>query len=377
MPRETFDQEMARVAQTLRVREEIAYLKALEEATLTDLPNTSIADQLKEEYIEPVYRIDGLHIVGNFTTITATYKTGKSTLMLNLMRSLVDGDPFLGQRVLPVDRNVAYWNLEIEQNQFLQWASDTGLKGKGRVKPLHLRGTPFPLYHPEFEKRIVAWLQDNEIDALIIDPGYLLLLGWPPVGNGGIENNNDLIAVVANKLQEIKRAGGVTDLFIPLHTGHQASGGDNMHARGGSVWGGYPDHLWTMWKKRLVEGEDEIRHFRATGRSPDFDTILLAFDKHTRLYTAEDSLEGVQNRGRAKAVVIGLIRCGGTAGTAELRKATKGKGMANEAFPSAVEEASRRGYITVDRTGKAHMHTLNLEHPEVREMQAFNGGEEL
>lgn len=375
--RETFDDEMARVAQTLRVREEIAYRKALEEATMTELPSKSVAAQLEEEYTEPVYRIEGLHIVGNFTTITATYKCGKSTLMLNLMRSLIDGVPFLGQKVLPVERNVAYWNLEIEQNQFLQWASDTGLKDKSRVFPLHLRGVPFPLYHPEFEKRVVGWLQENEIDALIIDPGYLLLPGWPSVGNGGIENNNDLIAVVATRLQEIKKAGGVSDMFIPLHTGHNASGGDGMHARGGSVWGGYPDHLWTMWKKRLIEGEDEIRHFRATGRSPDFDTVLLAYDKATRLYTPESSLEAVQNRGRARAVVLGLIKVGGSAGTAELRAATKGKGMANEAFPDAVAEACNRGYIFIDRSTKTHVHTLNLDNPEVQEMQAFDGGEKL
>lgn len=376
MPRyETFDEEMARVAQSMQVREKIAYMKALEEATLIELPDLSVREQLQEEYVEPVYRIANLHAVGNFTTITASYKAGKSTLMINLVHSLLDNVPFLGQDVLRPEGNIGYWNLEVEKNQFLKWIKDTGLKNDDKLKALHLRGTKFPLYHPAFEERVVEWLQRNEIEVLIIDPGYLLLPGWPAVGNGGIENNNDLIAVVTTTLQRIKTSAGVVDLFMPVHTGHGSSGGENMHTRGGSVWGGFPDHLWYLWKKRLIEGEDPIRHFRAEGRSPDFDTVLLAYDKQTRLYTPEKSLEDVQKRGRAKAVVMALIREGDNLGTAELRRATKGVG--NEGFPEAVAEAVKKGYIVVDRTSRPHTHQLVRNHPEVVAMQTFEEGEEL
>lgn len=375
MPRESYDDEMARIAQTMRIREEIALRKAQEQVDLYELSDLSMAEELKLEYTPPVYRIDGLHVQGNFTTLTATYKCGKSTMMLNLVRSLVDGVPFLGKQVRPLSGNLGYLNLELGKDTFREWFSATGTQHMEKVYTQHLRGVPFPLWHPEFAKKVVAWLKRHEIEALILDPAAELLPGWPG-SERGVENNNDLIATVCKTLLEVKEAGGVTDLFVVLHTGHNAKGGDDMHARGASFWGGKPDHLWYMWSKQLdPTDKDPTRHFRAEGRSPSFPTKLLSYDTNTRLYTPEDSLEAVQARGRAKAVALGLLKLGGQAGKAELRKATKG--LSNEAFPAAVEAACELGYILVDRSSKVHIHTLNLEHPVVQALNAFENGEKL
>lgn len=374
MPESEYEQIRRRVFDTDKARDALARVKAEERIGPIELPFRDALTQVREDYVKPVYRIEGLHIVGSFTTVSATYKCGKSTLMLNLVKSLLDGDKFLGQPVLPPEGNVAYWNLEIEQNLYLDWLKLTGLENMDRLYPLHLRGHQFPLFMPEFQDKVVDWLKRGNIECLIIDPGYKLLTGWP-TKTGTIENNNDLINEATDVLMSIKDRAGVKDLFVVLHTGHNAQSGNDMHARGGSVWGGAPDHLFFMYKKRYVEGDEEIRHFFATGRMPDFDTLLLAFDPETHLYTPESNMEAVQERGWARSIVVGLAKLGDNAGAADLRKATKGVRNAN--FPDAVAAAVKLGYITVEREGRKEVHRLNRANNEAMSVAVVAGMEEL
>lgn len=354
MPRERYEEELERVAQSMRVREEIAYRRAIEEAaTLVSLTDKSVRDEITEDYVEPTWRIEGLHIASSFTTITASKKTGKSTLMLNLMRSLVDGRPFLGQRVEPVTGKIGYWNLELDRNVWLQWVKDIGIQAADQIVALHLRGQRFPIYHPELYKRIIEWLKRNEIEVLIVDPGAKLLRGWPVLGGGGVENNNDVVAVVCQRLREMVEDGGVTDLFVPLHTGH--NGGENQYSRGATVWEDDPDHLWNLWSKEVVKGDEPIRHFKAFGRNVDFDTVMLEYDKQTHAYKAQRNLEQIQERGWTRAIVLALTK-NGPLGAAALRKVTKG--ISTDNFTQAVEAAVASGVVETVQDGKTKIHRL-------------------
>lgn len=367
----SYDEELAREAQRLQVKKDLALRQAMEEVEDIVLPSMNARLQLQQTFEPPLWRIENLHLVGSNTTITASYKTGKSTLMLNLLRSLCDGVPFLDQQVNPPERNIAYWNLELDENLWLEDLTKIDIRNLDRLYPLHLRGVKLPLYHPEIEKKVVAWLRDNDIEVLIIDPGARLLPGWP--GSNNPENDNGTIGEVVQKLDEVKLAGGVRDLFLPLHTGRGSNSGDALHARGATKWDDWTDHLFQMWKKK-VEGEGEIRHFKAYGRKVDFPEKLIAWDKATNRYTVEDTVETVQARGRAKSVVIGIIDLGGRATAGDLRKATKG--VSNEGFPAAVEEALKRGFIKVDKAGRSDIHSLNLENETVQGL-LMERGEQL
>jgi hypothetical protein len=360
--------ELERYAQTQRVRAEYNRLKAIEEAaTLVPVPEKNVEEELDTEYVEPEWRIEGLHIVSSFTTITAAMKTGKSTLMLNLIRSLVDGAPFMGKAVKKLDGNVGYLNMELDPNVWLQWAREMGITDKRRVRAWHLRGERFPLYHPELQKRVITWLQEREIEALIIDPGHRLLRGWPRSANGsGGENSNDVVAEVCQTLQEIKKAGGVKDLFIPLHTGH--SSGDGQHTRGAVMWQDDPDHLWSLWSKEIVKGDGGIRQFSAEGRNVDFKPIGILWDPHTHRYTP-CSIEEMQDEGRRRSVVVALHKLGGNATTADLKLATKG--FANSFFTEVLHQCYRYGLI--EYVGKRN---VLCDTAEVREIVAFGGGAE-
>jgi len=339
----SYDEELAEFAQRQEVRAKYAEMKAIAEAaTLVPVPTRNLEQELAEDYKEPVWRIRNLHIASSFTTITAAKKTGKSTLMLNLIRSLVDGVPFLGEPVLPLVGNVGYLNMELDPNVWRRWAKEIGIEHAKRIKPWHLRGERFPIYHPELQKRMVEWLKAEEIEVLIIDPGHRLLRGWP-TPNGGGENSNDIVAAVCQKLQEIKREGEVVDLFVPLHTGHAS--GEHQHTRGAIMWQDDPDHLWNLWSKEVVKGDGGVRHFNAEGRDVDFQTTGIKYDKTTHRYEPA-SIEYMQNTGRVHSVVIALSKLGGTASTRDVR--ARKLGFGNDLFTGVLQDAKERGLIVTE-----------------------------
>lgn len=360
----SYDEELAELAQSMEVREEYARRKAIEQAaTLVPLPTKNLAQELGDEYVEPKWRIRNLHIQSSFTTITAAKKTGKSTLMLNLIRSLVDGVPFLGEPTTKLTGNVGYLNMELDPNVWRRWAKEMGIEDPKRIIPWHLRGEKFPIYHPVLEERIVAWLNEQNIEALIIDPGHRLLRGWPSY-NGGGENSNDVVAQVCQKLQEIKKAGNVTDLFVPLHTGHAQ--GEHQHTRGAIMWEDDPDHLWSLWSKEIVKGDRGVRHFSAEGRDVDFETVGIKYERETHRYEPAD-LEYLQNTGRVNAVVIALHKLGDTASTRDLRAKTTG--FSNDYFTGVLQDAKDRGLIIEDGSANKLAKT-----EDVRRIIMFAGG---
>jgi hypothetical protein len=57
----------------------------------------SLSDLLAEPDEDVVYRMHGLWAVGGRIVLAAQNKTGKTTMVNNVVRSLVDGEPFLGK----------------------------------------------------------------------------------------------------------------------------------------------------------------------------------------------------------------------------------------------------------------------------------------
>lgn len=322
----------------------------------------TFAEQYDADYEEPTWRIDNLHIVGANTTITAHAKTGKTTLMMNLIRSMTDGVPFLDQRVIAPEGNVAYLNMELTQNMALDWMGKAGVVNRDRLFVQHLRGQYFPLYNDELEKRFIDWLHTHSIEVLIIDPVGRLMRGWPG-RHANAENDSGVASELQHKFDLIKLAAGVQDLFLPIHTGHEAASGGSLRSRGSVMWLDWPDHLWGMWKKEIV-GED-IRHFDAEGRDVEFGTKLLSFDPSNEHYGIEDDAEAVLERGRAQAVVKALAKLGGVADATTLRSALKGVG--NGKASDAYEAAEKRGWIVVDKEGGKTVRRLNKAEEYVRQ----------
>lgn len=232
-----------------------------------------LADELEEPDPEIEWTIENLHSVGGNTTITAGFKTGKSTMMRNLLKSLVDHEPFLGSHeVRELSGRVAYFNYEIEQVQMKRDLRDMGIRNPRRVSPVHLRGMHFDLMEDVTFEWAVGELKRNEIEVLILDPFSGAFYGD--------ENSNSEINAFTKRLDELKKQAGVLDLFMPAHTGRYVEEG-NERARGGAKLDDWTDNRWVIAR----HSETGDRYFKAEGRRVEQAERELRFDRTTNTLT--------------------------------------------------------------------------------------------
>lgn len=243
--------------------------KQLEGQALFTPPAFSIlADELDEPDPVVEWTIEGLHAVGTNSTITAGYKTGKSTLMRNLVKALVDGEPFLGEHaVRALTGRIAYFNYEIEQVQMKRDLRDMGIVHSERIVMVHLRGTHLDLMDDITFEHVASQLKAQEVEALILDPysgAYY-----------GDENDNSEVNAFTKRLDELKRVAGVSDLFMPAHTGRGE--GTEERARGAAKLDDWTDNRWVL----VRDAETSSRYFKAEGRRVEQAERELTFDRVT------------------------------------------------------------------------------------------------
>ncbi len=231
----------------------------------------NLADELAIEEPPLPYTIAQLHPTGSNTLLAGKYKSGKSTLMLNLLRSLVDGKLFLG--MYPVGRltgKVAYWNGELTERQWRQWAREADLASPERAAgPLHLRGFRLPLEVPAIQERAARWLSENEVELWILDPFAKVF--------DGEENSNTDVGRWCEAVDEIKRLAGVKDVVVVAHFGRQALAEGEEHVRGATRLDDWADNRWLLTKDK--EG---VRYFEAEGRDSTVPSSMLGFRREDR-----------------------------------------------------------------------------------------------
>ncbi len=306
-----------------------------------------------------VYTIEGMHVLGHNSLLAAQFKAGKTTLMLNLVRSLADGVPFLGHAVRAPAGRIALWNYEVDDRQYRQWFRRIGLVHPERVELLHLRGRSMPLHTKLVRQWSIDSLRDKGITVWVMDPAARAILGWP--GARETENSNTAVAEFLDTLDQIKYEAGVHDLFVAHHTGRASHAAGQEHGRGATRWDDWPDV-----RQVLIKKEDGSRYFYANGRGVDVAEVRLAIDPETlRLTVAGGSRQ--QDRGREDALrVVDAVEAIGDGHTkAEVKKAMSG--VANGRKDAALALAETEGLIEVMQEGRAKRVRLVRDHADVLE----------
>lgn len=276
----TTEADVERELHRLRVRDRAAVLYAQEKAAgrVPSLRRETLAVALGRPRVVVPHRIEGLHKVGYNSTVTAKYKTGKTTLGVNLLRSLADGEPFLGRfEVLPPDGRVGLLNYELDDGDMLDWLAAAGIRKTDRVAVLNLRGQRFTFAGDYHCAEFVAWCREMDVEVLDLDPHRLALAGF------GSENDNDDVTRFTQRLDQIKADAGVSDLFLKVHTGRAESEDGLEHARGATSLDDWADQRWVLTKN----GQGD-RFMYAEGRLAPVREFRVAHDAATGLLTAED-----------------------------------------------------------------------------------------
>jgi hypothetical protein len=200
--------------------------------------------------------------------LTAQYKAGKTTLMINVTRSLVDTVDVLDRYpVHEITGNVAVFNYEVLPGMYREWIRSQNVINTQRILHVPLRGRTLPLMVPEIGNRIVEMLMRHEVHTWIVDPFARAL--------GADENSNEDVSRWLDAFDDIKRRAGVNLGIIVTHTGRAENTADR--SRGASRIDDWPDVRWLL--TRDVDGG---RWFRATGRDVETPEGNIQFNPLTR-----------------------------------------------------------------------------------------------
>lgn len=296
-------------------------------------PLTSFLETPDEELR---YRIDGLLPVGARIMLAAQFKAGKSTLVANLIRSLVDGEPFLG--VYPVQKldRVVLIDDELDERTLRRWLREQGIRNTDAVRVIPLRGktSSFGILDPDTR---TAWA------TALRGAQFAILDCLRPVLDAlGLDENHDAGRFLT-AFDELTAEAGIPEAMIVQHMGHQGE-----RSRGDSRLQDWPDVTWKL--VRQDEDPASARYFSAFGRDVDVKEAPVFHDEATRRYTlGEGSRKETKSREFVEAVVASVKANPGQSKTT-LRNSITGDATAvGAAISTAVEEGL---ILAVPRVGK-------------------------
>jgi AAA domain len=166
---------VAAEVEKLRNRDLAKQLYAAEKnAELVLPPVVSLGALLAKPDTDTAYLIDELAPIGGRVLLSAQFKAGKSTVVGNLVRSLVDGDPFLGRFQVPnpVQRVVLIDN-ELSEATVQRWLRAQEIKNLDAVADVvTLRGKVNTFNILDDDRTRTRWarrLSDLGADYLILD----------------------------------------------------------------------------------------------------------------------------------------------------------------------------------------------------------------
>jgi sugar phosphate isomerase/epimerase len=328
-------------AQKLRIREEAKRRVRRERTAAQQPPSFVTLDEFLAVEDDPQrYRVEQLWPVGGRVMLAAQFKSGKTTLVGNLVRSLVDGAPFLGRFLTHrPDGRVGLVDNELDARMLRSWYREQGIVNTGQVTVLPLRGavSTFDVLDTDGRAQWAQALRDAAVQILIVDclAPFLDALGLSEDKEAG----QFLVA-----LDELAKEAGVEEVVLVHHMGHNGE-----RARGASRLRDWPDVEWKLTREKAEEGEDNPnarRYFAAYGRDVDISESALDYDKASRALTLTGgSRKEAASAETAEAVVAYLADNPGSPKIQVEMALTAGHGR--NKIRTAIDMLVRDGRVTV------------------------------
>lgn len=255
-------------------------------ASLVDNQQTSASisvpdiPTLRERLAMPVeptkWNIVGLMPHRTRVLFPAAYKSGKTTTIANLTRSLADETPFFG--MFPVvhrpDRVVVGLDNEMNDSMLNDWYRAQQIRHPDKVRLLAMRGTvaQFNILDPLIRRHWARRLKSYGTTDLILDCLRPLLDAL------GIDEDKESGIVLA-ALDALLVEASIDNLILNHHMGHSGE-----RSRGSSRLRDWPDVEWQLLR-RDTDNAASPRFFRAYGRDVDVPEGQLHYDAATRHLT--------------------------------------------------------------------------------------------
>jgi hypothetical protein len=238
-------------------------------------------DFLSKRPDRPKWVVENLIRHDSSALLAGKYKAGKSTLMLNLIKALTTGTPFLGKFRVEKPMTVAYIDMELGAGLAWDWLNE--LKGLDRQKLVYLdrmgQGRKLNMRSDTMRANTARMLRENDVDVLIIDPLSPIMSAL-----GMDENGAEGVRPMLDSFDMLKVEAELSALVVSHHTGHQ----DQTRARGSTAFMDWPSSFFSVY--RDSDEYDADRYFQAMGRDVLVPPGKLEFDSHTRTLSIADPL---------------------------------------------------------------------------------------
>lgn len=311
----------------------------------------NLVDLLAEPDQDTTYRINDLLPVGGRVLLAAQYKAGKTSMIANLLRSLVDGDPFLGRHhVEPVERVVLIDN-ELDIDMLRRWIRDQGIRNRAAIDIVCLRG------------RLTTFgITDDTVRAdwadIMAGANFVILDCLRPCLDAlGLSEDKDA-GIFLTAFDALCREAGAREATVVHHMGH-----GQERSRGDSRLLDWPDVLWKIIRDEQ-EGDNGERFFSAFGRDVSLPEAQLDWNAETRSLTLCEG--GGRTEKRARNMGIDIIEImsdpANQDGLSQTRLVGKLKALGNSRDGSrrAVQMAVENGILlTIDGPRNSQLHILN------------------
>ncbi|MBF6428678.1 AAA family ATPase [Nocardia cyriacigeorgica] len=260
---------------SLAVQDTIKRERIEREASLVVLPEYEQGDIfLGESLPDEDWVIEGLLHNQGKALLSAQMKAGKSTMMLELIRALTTGTPFLGRFRVPHPLKVVFYDMELGRVMAHRWLGDVPLN-QDRLQYVNLlgKGNAVDMRSEGLRTNTARRMREIKADVLIVDPISPVLSAL-----GVTENDSESIRPLLDSFDQLAVEAGLKSVVITAHTGHE----NKDRARGSAAFGDWPTALWNMQKHG--DEQDSPRTFAAHGRDVNVPRSDLVFDQTTRGY---------------------------------------------------------------------------------------------
>ena len=261
---------------TMAVQDTIKRERIEKEASLVTLPEYEQGDLfLGETLPDEDWVIEGLLHNQGKALLSAQMKAGKSTMMLELIRALTTGTPFLGRFKVSHSFKVVFYDMELGRVMAHRWLGDVPLN-QDRLQYVNLlgKGNAVDMRADGLRTNTARRMREIKADVLIVDPISPVLSAL-----GVTENDSESIRPLLDSFDQLAVEAGLKSVVITAHTGHE----NKTRARGSAAFGDWPTALWNMQKDG--DEQDSPRTFAAHGRDVNVPRSDLVFNPETRGYT--------------------------------------------------------------------------------------------
>ena len=276
----------------------------------------SLRDQLAEGVPEVDWIVHHL-IPAGIAQINAQYKCGKTTFLMNFVRSLVTCEPFLGGYEVKFnsDERVGYLNMELRRQQMLRWWGEMNLpdEAQERIEVYHAKTDGFEVLDFSNDLAVewlIKWLRENGITVLVADP--LAKLHNPARWGSG--DPNAAYTQWWKVLEDIVRQAALRSVFLAHHTGFAEDSADR--ARGASAMMDNPDVNMTFRHNGYHGGvpPDDKRYLSAFGRDVEVDEFEIDYDRTNRFLFKTGGFGRVKTKtvAQARRAWAEVVRCDNT-----------------------------------------------------------------